>query len=477
MVDKTPLSDTPKTEPEDVKTINLYEAQQKLYPRLAKGIFNNIRILFVIITQIVYFGLPWLQLNNRQAVWFDLADRKFYLFNLVIWPQDFFYLAALLICCAFGLFTWTTLAGRLWCGYACPQTVYTEIMSWIETWIEGGRNKRIKLDQQPAGFRKFTIKFLKHGLMLIFALWTGITLVGYFIPIKTLITNLVHFHFVSWEAFWIAFYAGFTYLFAGILREQVCKYMCPYARFQSVMFDADTLIVSYDTVRGEPRGARKKGINPHTENKGDCIDCSICVQVCPTGIDIRNGLQYECIGCAACVDACNEIMDKMSYPRGLIRFTTENALNNVYPNKQIIHRLKRPRAILYGLILFMMLGATFASLELRVPFQLDVLRDRSVLVRENEDGWLENGYRLEILNMTERKRSFHISVEGLPELKFSSADNQQISVNPGSVSSINVTVQADPEYATPGSHKIHFRLTAEDDPSLSVDEQSSFIGE
>ena len=467
---KKPLND-------DVQIIQLYESRKKVYPRLTKGIFNNFRILFVLGTQLAYFGLPWLQWGDRQAIWFDLVNRKFYLFGLVIWPQDFFYLAALLICSAFGLFTWTTLAGRLWCGYACPQTVYTEIMLWIETWVEGSRNKRIKLDQAPMSTRKLRIKTTKHVLMILFSLWTGITLVGYFIPIRSLIPHIITLTPIGWEIFWVLFYAGFTYLFAGMLREQVCKYMCPYARFQSVMFDADTLIVSYDSPRGEPRGARKKGVDSRSENKGDCIDCGVCVQVCPTGIDIRNGLQYECIGCAACVDACNDIMDKMAYPRGLIRFTTENALNKVYPEKQIVQRLRRPRAILYGLILLLMLGATVVSLTLRTPFQLDVLRDRSVLVRENENGWLENSYRLEILNMSEKRKQFLISVEGLPDMKLSPSNLKQISVEAGSVTAINVTVQVEPENAPAGSHKIRFHLAAADDPSVSVQEKSSFIGE
>ncbi|VEB41231.1 cytochrome c oxidase accessory protein CcoG [Chromobacterium violaceum] len=242
---------------QDKETVSLYESQKKIYVRAAKGMFNNLRILFVLGTQLVYLGLPWLQWNGRQAVLFDLADRKFYLFGLTVWPQDFVYLAALLMCCAFGLFTWTTIAGRLWCGYSCPQTVYTEIMLWIEQWVEGDRNKRIKLDASPMGLRKLRLKSTKHFIMIAFSLWTGFTLVGYFTPIRSLVAALPTFGYGPWETFWMFFYGGFTYLFAGFMREQVCKYMCPYARFQSVMFDADTLIISYDEARAS-RAARAR---------------------------------------------------------------------------------------------------------------------------------------------------------------------------------------------------------------------------
>ncbi|WP_199152871.1 cytochrome c oxidase accessory protein CcoG [Chromobacterium sp. ASV23] len=460
----------------DSATISLYETQKKLYPRSVKGLFNNFRILFVIGTQLLYLGLPWLQWNGRQAVFFDLINRKFYLFGLTVWPQDFVYLAALLMCCAFGLFTWTTIAGRLWCGYSCPQTVYTEIMLWIEQWVEGDRNKRMKLDAAPMSATKLRLKVTKHFIMIAFSLWTGFTLVGYFTPIRSLVAALPTFSYGPWESFWMFFYGGFTYLFAGFMREQVCKYMCPYARFQSVMFDADTLIISYDEARGEPRGARKKGTDPKEQGLGDCINCSICVQVCPVGIDIRNGLQYECIGCAACIDACDDVMDKMGYPRGLIRYTTENALEGKYPEKAIASRLKRPRVVLYSLVLLIVFCAAVTSLALRKPFKVDIIRDRASLVRETEEGWLENSYIIKIINTTEQNQRFAITANGLPGIKVK-AEQPETQVRATETQSITVQVQADPQYATKGSHEIHFVIQSLNNPALRVEEKSSFIGE
>ncbi|MDC7714281.1 cytochrome c oxidase accessory protein CcoG [Vogesella sp. LYT5W] len=470
------LKDIPvKVEPAkpEMQTVSLYEAQKKIHPRSVSGLFNNWRILFVVATQLVYFGLPWLQWNGRQAVLFDLVNRKFYLFGLTIWPQDFVYLAALLMCCAFGLFAWTTIAGRLWCGYSCPQTVYTEIMIWIEQLVEGDRNKRLKLDKELMGLRKLRLRATSQGLMIVFSLLTGFTLVGYFTPMLDLVSALPSFDYGSWEIFWMFFYAGFTYLLAGHMREQVCKYMCPYARFQSAMFDEDTLIISYDEKRGEPRGARKKG--QENANLGDCINCGICVQVCPVGIDIRNGLQYECIGCAACIDACDEVMVKVGSPKGLIRYTTEAALEGKYPESEFLSRLKRPRVVLYVLLLVIIFGAAVTSLVMRKPFKVDILKDRASLVRETDDGWLENSYSVRIINVSETEQHFRITVEGLPDLKLV-VDRKDILVKPTENEQIDVRVQADPQYATKGSHKIYFRVESLPD-GTAIEEKSSFIGE
>ncbi|WP_054286601.1 cytochrome c oxidase accessory protein CcoG [Gulbenkiania mobilis] len=473
-VEHTPAPSTKGGQEKQV--IELYESRKKVYPRSVKGIFNNWRIAFVLLTQLVYFATPWLNWNGRQAVLFDLVNRKFYLFGLTIWPQDFVYLAAFLMCAAFGLFTWTTVAGRLWCGYSCPQTVYTEIMLWIEQWVEGDRNKRMKLDQQPMSFNKLRIKTTKHALMIAFSLVTGFTLVGYFTPMHDLVAALPTFSYGPWETFWIFFYAGFTYLLAGVMREQVCKYMCPYARFQSVMFDADTLVISYDEKRGEARGARKKGVDPKTLGLGDCVNCSICVQVCPVGIDIRNGLQYECIGCAACIDACDEVMDKMGYPRGLIRYTTENAMEGKYTESQIKNRLLRPRVVLYSLVLVAIVTAATTSLAMRKPFKVDVIRDRASLVRETDEGWLENGYSLKIINTSEQTRRYRISVTGLPGIKLE-MDKPEVEVKATENETVGVRVQADPQYATKGSHEIHFRIETVEETPVVVEEKSSFIGE
>lgn len=465
-----------KVENKPPETVSLYEATKKIYPRSVRGFFANWRILFVLGTQLVYLGMPWLTWHGRQAIFFDMVNRKFYLFSLTIWPQDFVYLSAFLMCCAFGLFLWTTIAGRLWCGYSCPQTVYTEIMLWIEHLVEGDHNKRMKLDRQPMSVRKFSLKTIKHTLMILFSLWTGFTLVGYYTPIRDLVAAIPTFNYGPWETFWIFFYAGFTYLFSVHMREQVCKYMCPYARFQSVMFDADTLIISYDEARGEARGARKKGVVPKEVGLGDCINCGICVQVCPVGIDIRNGLQYECIGCAACIDACDGVMDKMGYPRGLISYTTENVQEGKFRPDQIKQRILRPRVVMYSVVLLAVLSTAAISFSMRLPFKVDIIRDRASLVRETDDGWLENSYNIKIMNVSNQTQHFKLAVDGMNEMRVQS-DEAIVTVHSGETKGVGVRVQAEPEEATKGSHKIHFIITQVEDPSLQVKEKSSFIGE
>ena len=335
----------------DETEVALYEVRKKIYPRAVHGWFAAWRWALVWLTQIIFYGLPWLSWNQRQAVLFDLASRKFYIFGLVFWPQDFIYLTLLLIVSALSLFLFTALAGRLWCGYACPQTVYTEIFLWVEQKIEGGRLERMRLDREAAGPRKLALKSTKHAIWIAIAFWTGFTFVGYFTPIRELLHAVWSFSTGPWETFWILFYGFATYGNAGWMREQVCKYMCPYARFQGVMFDRDTLIVTYDPARGEPRGARSRKVDRRSLGLGDCVHCGLCVQVCPTGIDIRDGLQYECIGCAACIDACDQVMDRMGYPRGLIRYSTENAIESGFTPEQVRRRLVRPRVLVYSAIL------------------------------------------------------------------------------------------------------------------------------
>lgn len=458
----------------DSNEVSLYEVSKKLYPRHVTGLFANWRIAMVVITQLVFYGGPWLQWNGRQAILFDVLNRKFYIFGLVLWPQDFILLAVLLMLCAFGLFWWTAIAGRLWCGFACPQTVYTEIFLWIEHWIEGDRPKRIKLDEAPMSLNKLRIKGTKQFLWIALSFWTGFTFVGFFTPIDLLWSELLAFAMGPWETFWVIFYGFATYGNAGYMREQVCKYMCPYARFQSAMFDADTLVISYDPKRGDPRGSRRKGSDYRADGLGDCVNCGICVQVCPTGIDIRDGLQYECIGCAACIDACDQVMEKMDYPKGLIRYTTENALNGTYKEDQFLSRLLRPRIVIYTLILLVTAGAMVATLALRTPIRIDVIRDRTTLVKETDDGWLENLYQLQIINTDERSHDFSVSVDGLPGIRLVPAT--KITVPAASTHELSVAVQVEPQNAPSGSSKIHFRLNATDTQGLATEAKSSFIG-
>jgi cytochrome c oxidase accessory protein FixG len=446
--------------------VKMYAAREDIHPREAKGRYATLRWVCVWLTQALFYGLPWLQLHGRQAVLFDLGARKFHLFGLVLWPQDFIYLAGLLIICAYGLFLVTTVAGRVWCGFACPQTVYTEIFLWIERRIEGNRSARIRLDRQPWTVAKVARRGAKHLAWGVVALWTGLTFVGYFTPLRQLAHEALAFSLGPWEAFWVLFYGFATYGNAGWMREQVCKYMCPYARFQSAMFDRDTMIVSYDSARGEPRGSKGP-------DRGDCIDCSMCVQVCPTGIDIRQGLQYECIGCAACIDACDSVMDKVARPLGLIRYATENALAGGWSAAQIRARLLRPRVIGYGLVFAAIATAFSVALALRTPLKLDVIRDRGAMGREVEDGMIENVYRLQVMNTAERAHLYRIEVDGIPSAGI--ADEDVVALDGASTRAVPVRVRIQPGKAGGGSHSVRFTISALDDPSLRVSEKAVFI--
>ena len=451
----------------------LYEVRKKIYPRAVHGWFAGWRWSLVWFTQILFYGTAWLSWNDRQAVLFDLASRKFYIFGLVLWPQDFIFLTALLIISALSLFLFTTIAGRLWCGYACPQTVYTEIFLWIERKIEGDRGARMRLDKQETDIEKLFKKALKHSAWIIFALWTGFTFVGYFTPIRTLAAEFVTWTLGPWETFWVFFYGFATYGNAGWMREQVCKYMCPYARFQSSMFDKDTMIITYDRERGDPRGSRGKKVDHKAAGLGDCVDCGICVQVCPTGIDIRNGLQYECIGCAACIDGCDQVMDKMGYPRGLIRYSTENALKAHWTQKEIWHHMLRPRTLVYGAILGAIVVAFAGALALRVPLKVDVIRDRGALGRIVEDGMVENVYRLQVMNTQEKFLRYRISVSGIDSLEVAS---EAIAEVPGATTkTIPVRVRLAPGKGKPGSNRIAFEIQAINHDDIRVREKAVFL--
>ena len=441
---------------DDGSSESLYEAQKKIYPRSVSGVFARWRWACVFLTQLVFYGLPWLEWGQRQAVLFDLGARRFYIFGLVLYPQDFIYLTGLLIVSALSLFLFTAVAGRLWCGFACPQTVYTEIFLWIERKVEGDRTARMRLDGAPMSARKLFKKWFKHLLWIGLAMWTGFTFVGYFSPVRELGMDFLTANMGSWEVFWVFFYGFATYGNAGFMREQVCKYMCPYARFQSAMFDRDTLIVSYDEVRGEPRGARSRKADPAALSLGACVDCTLCVQVCPTGIDIREGLQYECIGCAACADVCDTVMDKMNYPRGLIRFSTQTAMDNQWKGSQIWRRVLRPRVLVYAAVLSALCIGLLWSLVVRVPLKVDVVRDRGALSRIVAGGKLENVYRLQIMNATEQPQRYRIAVSGLEGLVLGS--DAEVDVGPAESRGVAVRLQIPYGSASPGSHPISFSI-------------------
>ena len=471
MENTSPVAGHPST-PAAVET-ELYASGKKIYPRAVTGWFAAWRWALVWATQIVFYGTPWLTWNDRQAVLFDIVHRKFYIFGIVFWPQDIIYLTVLLIICALSLFLFTAVAGRLWCGYACPQTVYTEIFMWIERVIEGDRVRRMKLDREPASARKTGIKAAKHAAWIAVALWTGFTFVGYVTPIRELWTEVWSLSTGPWETFWMLFYGFATYGNAGWMREQVCIYMCPYARFQSAMFDRDTLIITYDRERGELRGSRPRGADSRSRGLGDCVDCSICVQVCPTGIDIREGLQYQCIGCAACIDGCNQVMDRMGYPRGLIRYSTQHALENKLDWRRTAARVFRPRVLVYTAILWIIIAAAGVGLWTRVPLKVDVIRDRAAIAREVEGGKIENVYRLQIMNTAETRRTFEIGIEGLPTAHV--ASEGRIELAPASSRMVPVRVRIEPSAAPAGTHRIEFTVKSVEAEGVAVREKSVFI--
>jgi cytochrome c oxidase accessory protein FixG len=448
---------------------SLYAKREKIYPREVHGLFARLRTLGVVGLLGIYYLTPWLRWDGSQAILLDLPARKFHIFALTLWPQDFIYLAFLLIIAGLTLFFVTALAGRVWCGYACPQTVWTEAFLWIERKVEGDRMRQQKLDAMPMNARKFRIKATKQFLWLLFSVWTGFTFVGYFTPIIDLGERLLTFNLGPWETFWVLFYGFATYGNAGFMREQVCKYMCPYARFQSAMFDNDTLIVSYLPERGEPRGSRKRSTDYKAQGLGDCIDCTLCVQVCPTGIDIRDGLQYECIACSACIDACDDVMDKMGYPRGLIAYTTENAMRGGRSH------ILRPRVVVYALLLLTIMSIFAWSLSQRGTLGLDVIRDRNRLYRETDEGLIENVYILKIINMDDKGHAFKLHVEGIEDLELL-IDARRIWVDAGEVLELPVRLRVEEDELHERSNKVTFKLVATDDSGLKTREEARFLG-
>jgi cytochrome c oxidase accessory protein FixG len=435
----------------------LYLKEPKVYPRQVSGRFSRLRLVSIWTLLGLFYLLPWLEINGKQSVLFDLPARKFYLFGLTFWQQDFIYLALLLITAGLSLFFFTALAGRLWCGFACPQTIWTEVFVRIERWIEGSRQQQIKRDNAPWSRDKILRKSAKHALWILFAAWTGFTFVGFFSPVRELGASILNLSLGPWETFWTLFYAFATYGNAGFLREQVCKYMCPYARFQSAMFDQDTLIISYDAERGEPRGGRRKSEIPAEKGLGDCIDCTLCVQVCPTGIDIRKGLQYECIACAACIDVCDQVMDKMGYARGLVKYTTENALKHKQGN------VVRPRLIVYGALLLTILSATLWGMTHRVPLRADLIRDRNALYRELPGDLVENVYTLKITNMDDQPHHYDIRVVNNDAVEIDMSRELQLQAE--EVLGVSVRLRM-PKSEGQGVQALEIEIQAQDNPLI-----------
>jgi len=452
--------------------VDLYAKREKIHARAISGFFQNIRVATLYLTMAVFFLLPWLNWDGRQAILFDLPERHFYIFWWTFLPRDFFFLSWILIIAAFALFAATVFAGRVWCGYACPQTVWTKVFMWIEELAEGNRNARMRLDNAPMSVRKFLRRSFKHAGWAVVAFATGIAFIGYFTPVRELWFNVVNGNLGFWVGFWLLFFTIATYLNAGWMREQVCLHMCPYGRFQSVMFDKDTLIISYDYHRGDPRGSRKRGTTSLENGLGDCIDCNMCVQVCPTGIDIRDGLQFECIQCAACIDACDSVMDQMGYERGLVRYTTENLLEKTGTGT---YTFFRPRLIGYSAALLLMVGALLFTLITRVPLTVEALRDRGQLYNQNNAGWIENSYTLKIQNkaqdtvelvITASSVDFPISLQNSPI---------QLRMNAGELATLPITIEADPAVIPSNNNKIEIHVTRQDDSRIQATTRNTFL--
>jgi cytochrome c oxidase accessory protein FixG len=445
---------------------SLYRKEAKVYPRDVKGIFASLRKLAMVVLLGLYYIVPWINWAGHQSVLFDLPARKFYILGLTFWPQDFIFLALMLIIAGLSLFFVTAVWGRLWCGYACPQTVWTEAFLWLEHLVEGDRNKRIKLDASPWNRNKILRKSAKQFLWISLALWTGFTFVGFFTPIRDLGHSIITFQLGPWETFWLLFYSFATYGNAGILREQVCKYMCPYARFQSAMFDRDTLVIAYDEVRGEPRGGRRKGIVPSEQGLGDCISCTLCVQVCPTGIDIREGLQIECIACAACIDVCDQVMDKMGYEKGLISYTTEHRISG-----QETHVL-RPRIFVYSFLLLALIAGVAWSINDRILLRADLLRDRNALYRELPDNRIENVYTLKLINMDFKPHKYRIEVVDNDDMILFISPEPKL--KPEEVGNFILRMQA-PASAGHGSVKVDVKFSTMEEPVIERTVSTRFL--
>lgn len=450
------------------KPIRLTPAQAggPIHTRSFTGRFRNLRLLGAGLLFLLFFGTAWIDWNGRQAVLWDLENRQFHIFGATFWPQDFILLSAILIIAAFGLFFITVLAGRVWCGYACPQSVWTWVFMRVEQITEGDRGQRIKLDAAPWSLQKLARRSAKHALWLAVSLATALAFVGYFTPVRQLTVDLATFEVGATTAFWVLFFTAATYINAGWLREKVCRDMCPYSRFQSVMFDSDTLVISYDAARGENRGPRRKDADYKAEGLGDCIDCTVCVQVCPTGIDIRDGLQLECIGCGACVDACDSIMDKLGYARGLVRYSSENELAGGKT-----HWL-RPRLIGYAAMLAVMIGAFAWALAERPLISLDVTRDRG-LFRENSLGQIENIYSLKIINKTQQPRSYAIDLVDAGDFELHGPST--LNLAPGEIRDLPVSVALTASHNAAGPQTLHFEVRDQADAASRVSTKSTFL--
>ena len=452
----------------DASKADRFSPGNRIYVRAIDGLWSSLRRRMGWIAMLFFLLLPWIPWGNRQAVWFNLSEQKFHVFGLTIWPQDLTLLAAIFVIAAFALFFVTTYLGRVWCGYTCPQTVWTFMFIWFEEKLEGARNKRIKLDQMPWSFNKIWRKTAKHIAWILLSLMTAMTFVSYFVPSREVYIDVYTLNASGGIYIWVVFFTLATYGNAGWMREIMCIHMCPYARFQAAMFDKNTYIVGYDTKRGETRGPRSRKDDPKELGLGDCIDCDLCVQVCPTGIDIRNGLQYECINCGACIDACDNTMERMGYAKGLISYTTENKLEGIK------EKVLRPKLIGYGVVLAVMILVFLYASATIAPVRMDIIRDRNQLYRENNQGLIENTFTLKILNKTEAPHEYTMSVEGLNNYKWYGPTS--VTIAAGEVLTLPISIGIDPVELSRSVTNIAIQVkTHVDGQEVVVEQESRFF--
>lgn len=450
--------------------IKPYKSQTSVYVREQKGYYQKIRRYISWLLMFLFIALPFVQYNGQQAMLLDVVKQEFRIFNLTFWPQDFILLAGIFMVAAFALFFITTWLGRVWCGYVCPQTIWTLAYVWVEHRIEGTRNKRMALDRAPWSLNKISKKLLKHLIWLFMSLFTATTFISYFVPVSELYTTMVAFNWSGVVTFWVLFFALATYANAGWMREHVCIHLCPYSRFQSAMFDKNTLLVAYDANRGENRAPRKRKDDAKALGLGDCVDCNLCVDVCPAGIDIRNGIQYECINCGLCIDACDETMDKFNYPKGLISYTSEQQLAGKETKR---FNLKLVSYGTLSILFTVLLGFWISD---RVPLEANIIRDRNALYRVNYEGIVENTYTLKILNKSQIPLHFDIDVTDVADLLDSNLQlPKKILVAAGVMQEVPVTLAIDGELLSKKITEINFIVQSVEQPEIQLQKSTVFF--
>ncbi len=458
-----------------------FEKRERTYPQNVKGKFRHIKNISSIVFLAIFFFFPYLRFDRgpdlpNQAILIDIVNSRGYFFFIKIWPEETYYFAGLLIFAATALFFVTSLFGRVWCGYSCPQTVWTDLFIKVERFFQGDRNQRIILDRKNS-FNKFLRKTATHIVWILIALVTGFGFISYFNDVFVVISGLVNSSLSINVASWIFGVAGMTYIMAGFAREQVCNYMCPYARFQSAMFDEDTLIIAYDEKRGEPRQKYKQGDS--IENRGHCIECKQCVVVCPANIDIRNGLQMECIACGLCIDACNNVMKKIGLPPDLIKYDTHHHISDSSNNK-VKFRILRPRTFGYIFILSIIAGIILLNLALKSSLDLKVTPTRNPIFVVLSNGDIRNGYDIKISNKNNLEQSYKLEISGVDNVNIKiqnppNLDLENIKVKGDSIIDIKLYISAKKENLDDGDGKNEIKFSIINNENNEVISQDSIF--